>query len=826
MRGLYKYPQQAYPYDALLSENAHRGPHDPEYELLDTGVFDGGHYYDVEVEYAKQGPEDIAICIHVHNRSPDRAGVLHLLPTLWFRNVWSWYEPPPQLPQLWWQREFMNHCRIRAAFNNPDLIEAWGFQSDYTLLAELPEAVLVTNNDTNRARFGWGDNASPYVKDGFHQHLIHGDANAVNPAGHGTKAAPHYRLTLQPGEGRLLRLRLIGHPHDSPPCDQTDWLGANLDALVALRRQEADAFYAAITPLESLSAEQRAIQRQAFAGLLWSKQFFHLVVQNWLQGDSAGPPPPEPRARIRNCDWLHLYNEDIISMPDKWEYPWYAAWDLAFHAIPLSLLDPEFAKQQLRLFTREWFMHPNGQIPAYEWNFADVNPPVHAWACLRVYQIEKRKYGHADLGFLEEVFHRLALYFTWWVNRKDGNNDNLFAGGFLGLDNIGLFDRSAFRIRNAAGSSAELVQSDGTSWMAMFCLNMLRIAVELARTCPAEQVQRRAGFNAMASKYLQHFLLIADAFNSMGGDVCVYDEEEGFYFDVLRLPEGVIAGSGNQRRDVAIKIRSLVGLVPLFAIEALTPDTLACLEDEFGKRLRWFLKNRSDLTDHQNISLNSDQLSSAYRGGLALALVRPERLRRILARLLDEREFLSPHGFRSLSKAHGQPYRLPVELKSHGQDGVVIEGSIEADLLYSPAESCTPLFGGNSNWRGPIWFPVNYLLIESLQKYHEYLGDGFQVEMPTGSGRMRSLWQVAEELSDRLIGIFEPAPDGAGNHRRPVHGDCPTFQCDPHWKDHLLFYEYFHGDDGRGLGASHQTGWTALVAKLIEQRARRDPMTS
>lgn len=812
MRGLYKYPLQSYPYSALLQGNGQRSLHEPEYELIDTGIFDGGHYVDVEVEYAKAAPEDLAIRIHLHNRSPDHVGTVHLLPTLWFRNTWSWSLPARPRPSLQWQHQITDQCQIRAEFNDPDLVEEWGFQPIYTLLADRPDAVLVTNNTTNKERFGWGANEEPYVKDAFHEHLVHGRTGVLNPHGQGTKAAPHYRIQLQPGERRTVRLRLVGHAAGSEP---STGLGSALDALVEQRRHEADAFYAAITPLDQLSVDQQAIQRQAFAGLLWSKQFYHLVVQDWLHANDSR----DDNAR-RNKDWIHLYNEDIISMPDKWEYPWYAAWDLAFHVIPLALVDPDFAKQQLRLFTREWFMHPNGQIPAYEWNFSDVNPPVHAWACLRVYQIEQRKHGRRDIGFLEEVFHRLGLTFAWWVNRKDADGDHLFAGGFLGLDNIGVFDRSAFKICNERGECSDLVQADATSWMAMFCLNMLRIATELARTCGEDETERRARFNAMASKYLQHFLLIADAFNSMGGSTSVYDEAEGFYFDVLRLPSGVMVDS-DDCCDLPIRVRSMVGLVPLFAIEAIPADLLASLEDEFGKRLRWFRCHRPDLTQHANISLNDDQLSERYRGGLALALVSPERLRRLLQRVLDEDEFLSPHGIRSLSKAHSQPYRLPVQLRQDGDRGVRRNGNPDDELCYAPAESRTLMFGGNSNWRGPVWFPVNYLLIESLQKYHEYLGADFTVEFPTGSGRRLNLWQVADALSQRLIGLFEQQPGADGLPRRPFHGHCPRVQNDPQWSDHLLFHEYFDGDDGTGLGASHQTGWTGLVAKLLEQRARR-----
>jgi hypothetical protein len=717
---------------------------------------------------------------------------------------------------LRWQREIDGRCQIRAEFRSREQQSSWGFQPVYTLVADPAAEVLVTDNDTNRERFGWGPNPSPYVKDGFHSYLIGGDSTAVNPEGVGTKAAPHYILQLQPGEEQVLRLRLRGHGEAEEAFAAGDPLGAWLDELMTKRRLEADEFYAAVTPLENLSGDQQAIQRQAFAGMLWSKQFYHLVVQNWLDGDPAGPPPPEQRKRGRNKDWFHLYNEDIVSMPDKWEYPWYAAWDLAFHTIALALIDPDFAKKQLRLFTREWFMHPNGQLPAYEWNFEDVNPPVHAWATYRVYQIERRKYGHGDIDFLEEVFNKLTLYFTWWVNRKDVDGNSLFNGGFLGLDNIGIFDRSNFRVCNGFGECAEIIQSDGTSWMAMFCLNMLKIATELAKPGQASQAgatpQRRDAYDFMASKFLQHFLLIADAMNRIGGETDIFDEAEGFYFDILRLPAGVVAGDDSRARSIRMKVRSMVGLIPMFALEAVDADTLnRYLTDDFRKRFDWFIANRPDLTRHGNICIQQEGLQGDFNKGLLLALVAPSRLRQILVRMLDEAEFFGPYGIRSLSKAHEVPFRLPVRL--HDMDDV--------SIAYAPAESTSGLFGGNSNWRGPVWFPVNYLIIESLQKYHRYLGDDFKVECPTGSGQMKNLWEVAEEISRRLISIFElqPGPDQAP--RRPVFGGTETFQKDPEWQRQILFYEYFHGDNGAGLGASHQTGWTGLIAKLLEQYSRR-----
>jgi hypothetical protein len=834
MRGLYKYPHAAYPYNDLLDENRRRGRGDFEYELLDTGVFDGGHYYDVEVEYAKQGPEDLGIRIHVTNRSPDRPGRLHLLPTLWFRNIWSWKRRQEERPQLQWQQQAQGHTEIRAEFRNPRIVREWGLQPVYTLAAEAASEVLVTENDTNLERFGWGTNPSPWVKDGFHAYLIDGRNTAIHPQGIGSKAAPHYVLDLQPGERRTLRLRLRGHGLEEPAFDSPSALTADLDALMELRRREADEFYACVTPLDHLSEDQQLIQRQAFAGLLWSKQFYHLIVKDWLEGDESQPPPPERRKHGRNRAWLHLYNEDIISMPDKWEYPWYAAWDLSFHTIPLALIDPDFAKKQLLLLAREWFMHPNGQLPAYEWNFEDVNPPVHAWASFRVYQMEKRKYGQGDINFLEEIFNKMTIYFTWWVNRKGVDGDNLFSGGFLGLDNIAVFDRSNFNVVNDRGERAEIIQSDGSSWMAMFCLNMLKIASELAKVSEGEG--RRRNYDAMASKFLQHFLLIADAINLLdakaGGDTKIYDEDDQFYYDILRLPPGVIEGGDGRGASISMKVRSMVGLIPLFAVEAIPKDVLeTALAGDFGKRLSWFRDNTA-LTTQPYVYAEREGLTGRFKGGLLLSLVNQRRLRGLLARMLNEEEFLSPYGIRSLSKVHANPYRLPVGLRSFDAQNGQWRSIGEVSIAYAPAESNTALFGGNSNWRGPVWFPVNYLLIESLQKLHMYLGPEFTVPCPTGSGAERqvkemNLLQVSREISQRLMRVFEQQPDPSdpsSGSVRPVYGGSAIFQRDPNWQRCVLFYEYFHGDNGAGLGASHQTGWTGLVAKLIEQHARfEDP---
>jgi hypothetical protein len=836
MRGLYKYPMEAYPYKDLVDENQRRGRGAFEYELLDTGVFEGGHYYDVEIEYAKASPEDIAIRIHVSNRSPSREGTLHLLPTLWFRNIWSWKRDAGARPQLRWQQEVSGRSQIRAEFRNQGQIDAWGFQPAYTLLADAADTVLVTDNDTNLERFQWGSNPSPHVKDAFHSYLINHNDAAVNPAGIGTKAAPCYKLTLQPGETRTLRLRLRGHSLDESPFSSADPIGAELDQLVAQRLQEADDFYACITPLQFLNEDQRLIQRQAFAGMLWSKQFYHLIIKDWLNGDDAQPPPPAQRKQGRNSAWIHLYNEDIVSMPDKWEYPWYAAWDLAFHTIPLALIDPDFAKKQLQLFAREWFMHPNGQLPAYEWNFEDVNPPVHAWASFRVYQIEKRKYGKGDVAFLEEIFSKMTIYFTWWVNRKGIDGDNLFSGGFLGLDNIAVFDRSNFNVCNDRGECAQIIQSDGSSWMAMFCLNMLKIASELAKDCDDDE--RSKSYDNMASKFLQHFLLIADAINLLdekaGGEAKIFDDEDQFYYDILKCPAGVVEGDGRPQ-SFSMKVRSLVGLIPMLAVEAIPKDLLEnALSGDFGKRLTWFSEHTS-LTSQPYVYADREGLTGRFKGGLLLSLVNQDRLRGLLRRMLDEEEFLSPHGIRSLSKVHADPYHLPVRLRRFDRQSNQWNDFGDVSIRYTPAESDTGLFGGNSNWRGPVWFPINYLLIESLQKLYMYLGPEFTVPCPSGSGADRevrdmNLRDVSQELSRRLISLFEqrPQPDQPDTGpMRPVYGGTRPFQQDPYWQNHVLFFEYFHGDNGAGLGASHQTGWTGLVAKLIEQHARfQDPSES
>ncbi|MCI0485428.1 MAG: glucosidase [Blastocatellia bacterium] len=759
MKFLYKYPQAEFPYARIVEENRRRGKHDLEFELLDTGVFDDDRYFDVFVEYAKASPEDILIRINVINRGPETAR-LDLLPTVWFRNTWSWGEDSPR-PQL---------RRIGDARNASVVQLSHHYYGHRWLFCQGAPELLFTENETNHQRLYGSPNGSGYAKDGINDYIVQGVKEAVNPQRTGTKAAAHYPLVLGPGESATLRLRLTDleiPPTNGDPC------GGKFDEIFSERKQEADEFYSSITP-DDLTGDARNVFRQAMAGLLWSKQFYYYDIRHWLAGDPALPAPPEERLNGRNKDWPHLYNDDIISMPDKWEYPWYAAWDLAFHAIPIALADPDFAKEQLILLLREWYMHPNGQLPAYEWAFGDVNPPVHAWAAWRVYKIDKKRHGKGDTKFLERVFHKLLLNFTWWVNRKDTEGNNVFEGGFLGLDNIGVFDRSA-----PLPTGGHIEQADGTSWMGMYCLNMLAIAMELAREDPS--------YEDVASKFWEHFLYIANAINNLGGaKTRMWNEEDGFYYDVLHLPEG---GS------FPMKVRSMVGLIPLFAVETLEPDMLDRLKG-FKRRMEWFIDNRKDLTG--NVACMK---TAGRKERRMLSIVDRDQLRRVLAIMLDEREFLSPYGIRALSRCHlDNPYRLPVNGTEHS-------------VKYEPAESSTGLFGGNSNWRGPVWFPVNYLLIESLQKFHHYLGDDFKVEFPTGSGRWMTLWEVAGELSRRLTRIFLQDEDG----RRPVYGGMHKFQTDPHWRDLIQFHEYFHGDNGAGVGASHQTGWTGLVAKLIQQ---------
>jgi len=748
MKYLYKYPQNPFPYTQLVEENQRRGYHDPEFELVDTGIFDNNEYFDVVVEYVKHSPEDILIQISIVNRA-SQAQTLHLLPTLWFRNTWSWQDnsEKPILTQ--------NSPSVIHAFH-PSLGNRW-------LYCQNHEALLFTENETNYERLFGVKNHSPYVKDGINDYIVNGQNTAINSSQEGTKAAVHYQLTINTGETQIIRLRL------SNIADLAEPFGKEFDTTLNLRKQEADEFYQRISP-HDFSEDVGNVQRQAFAGLLWTKQFYHYVVEDWLNGDPNQPPPQ--RYYARNQEWMHLFNDDIISMPDKWEFPWYAAWDLAFHVIPLAKIDPDFAKRQMDRLTREWYLHPNGQIPAYEWHFSDVNPPVHAWGTWQVYQIEKEFYGRADTDFLERVFQKLLLNFTWWVNRKDNDGNNVFQGGFLGLDNIGIFDRSA-----ELPTGGYLEQSDGTSWMGMYCLNMLVIALELAKTNPT--------YEDIASKFFEHFLYIADAMNHIGEtNIHLWDDNDQFFYDVLHLPH-------NER--LHLKVRSMVGLVPLFAVETLEANDLQAFPG-FRKRFEWFIKNRPNL--QKNIASLEITGNAARR---LLAIVSPDKLKLILQKMLDEAEFLSPHGIRSVSRFHADhPYIFEVDGQQHS-------------VNYEPAESTSGMFGGNSNWRGPVWFPMNYLIIESLHKFYRYLGDDFKVEYPTGSGQLITLKEVATELSHRLMSIFLPSQAGY----RPVHGGNSLFQTNPHWRDLILFYEYFHGDNGAGLGANHQTGWTGLVATLI-----------
>ncbi|MBV8489114.1 MAG: glucosidase, partial [Candidatus Eremiobacteraeota bacterium] len=754
MKMLYKYPHRAYPYAELVEENRRRTRSDPEYELVDTGIFDEDAYFDVFVEYAKYDAEDLAVRITAVNRGT-HAHRLDLLPTLWYRNDWSW-RPGVERAEVKLEKQYgwgsavtANHSRF----------------GEYVLYTHGQDELLFTENETNAERLHGTPNPAPWVKDGINDYVVGGREDAVNRADFGTKVAAYHSFVLQPGETRVVRARLCKQRVDAPFADP--------DAIFTTRIAEADAFYQAVTPYP-LSDDLRAIQRQAFAGMLWGKQSYHFVVAEWLEGDPLQPPPPASRRNGRNREWQHLYSNDVISMPDKWEYPWFAAWDLAFHVVTLAIIDPEFAKHQLVLLTREWYMHPNGELPAYEWNFGDVNPPVHAWAALRVFQIEQKMYGTRDRAFLERVFQKLLLNFTWWVNRKDVDGNNVFQGGFLGLDNIGIFDRSA-----QLPTGGHLNQSDGTSWMCVYTLNLLQIAMELAL--------ENNVYEDIASKFFEHFLYIAHALNGLiGPDEGLWDAEDGFYYDVLKLDDGTM---------IPLKINSLVGLLPLLAI-AVGEAGIGLKLPEFRDRLIWFVMNSPKLCG--NVAALDRE---GYNGRLLLSVVGPERLERILARALDEDLFFSPYGIRSISKHHERhPFVLQVGDQTFGVD-------------YEPAESRTGTFGGNSNWRGPVWIPCNYLLVEALQKFHYHMGDDFRVECPVGSGKMLTLWEVSMELSHRLMRIFERNEDG----RRAVFGGVEKFQTDPHWRDYIPFYEYFHGDNGAGLGASHQTGWTGLIAKLIQQ---------
>jgi hypothetical protein len=762
MKYLYKYPQTAFPYGNLVETSRSRSRQEFEYELLDTGVFDEDRYFDVFVEYAKGSPEDILIQISVHNRGPEPAEV-HILPTLWFRNQWSWHGSP--------DRPGLEQVSGTAGLSVVQAVDPKLGERHLYCDGEVP--LLFTENETNTQRIFGVPNRTPYAKDGINNYVVNGQDRAVNPDKKGTKVAAHYRVTVNPGQCQVVRLRLSNlAPAGFAPSNgrAAGPLGSAFGEVLEARRNEADAFYAAVIP-STLNADAANVMRQALAGMLWSKQFYHYDVDKWLEERGSDPFKATRKQAPRNDNWHHMYNGDVISMPDKWEYPWYAAWDLAFHVIALTLVDPEFGKQQLKLMLRERYMHPNGQIPAYEWNFGDVNPPVHAWSTIFTYRLEKARKGSGDTEWLKSSFQKLLLNFTWWVNRKDRTGRNVFEGGFLGLDNIGVFDRSA-----PLPTGGYLEQADGTAWMALFCQNMFEIASELAITDP--------DYAEMCLKFSEHFLWIASSMTHLGGETEMWDEEDGFFYDVLRLPDG---------RAQRLKVRSMVGLLPLCAATVFD-GALTAKYPEVAERFQWFLEARPELVgaihDPRKLGANGRRLGS---------ILDEAKLRRVLAKMLDESEFLSPFGIRSLSRYHADhPY-------------VIHAGGQEYRVSYLPAESDTGMFGGNSNWRGPIWMPVNALIIRALLNYYTYYGNAFTVECPTGSGRRMTLYQVAEEIARRLAAIF--LRDGEG--RRPVYGGARKFQEDPHWRDCLLFYEYFHGDNGAGLGASHQTGWTGIVARAM-----------
>lgn len=750
MKMLYKYPQNAFPYEKLIGINGIRNKEDMEYELTDTGIFDSDEYFDIYIEYAKADTEDILVKLTVINRNKNNAAPLAILPTLWFRNTWNWGYKDYR-PQM-----LAENGRIKIDHKN---LKVTGFYSQGNA------APLFTDNETNTRRLYNRSNCPQYVKDGINQYVLTGDCSTINPAKKGTKAGYKIETVLQPGESKSFKFRL-SKENNTPFAD--------FDTIFSERIKDTDVFYHNIQ--KSIDDEEkRMIQRQAFAGLMWNKQFYYYDVAQWLDGDPKPIKPPESRAFIRNANWRTLNNFDIISMPDKWEYPWYATWDLAFHCISLSIIDTQFAKDQLRLFTREWYMHPNGQLPAYEWNFDEVNPPVHAWAAFRVFKIDEKKNGKPDLNFLESVFQKLLINFTWWVNRKDERGNNIFGGGFLGLDNIGAFDRgSLFQ------GEAFLEQADGTSWMAMFSLNMLRIAMELAVYNPV--------YEDMATKFFEHFLYIANAINNIGDNhEGLWNEEDGFYYDALRF---------TNNSSISLKLKSIVGLIPMFAVEVFKHDFIEKLPD-FHLRLKWFLKNKPEL-----VSLVSPFDKANAAGDHLLSILKSDRLKRILTTMLDPNQFLSNYGIRALSKEYE---KHPFQFETSNQKFTV---------KYTPAESDGNMFGGNSNWRGPVWMPINLLIIESLQRFHFYLGDEFKVEYPTGSGQLHTLDEVAADLTNRLCNIF--LKDAKGS--RPFNGDIEKFRTDPNFSDLILFYEYFHGDNGRGVGASHQTGWTAIIAKLIQPR--------
>ena len=751
MKMLYKYPQAEYPYKQLLEENKRRTKVEAEFELIDTGIFNEDKYFDVFIEYAKNSEEDILIKITSYNRGKEKAA-LNILPQIWFRNTWSWSKDNSK-PKM---------------FSDVDSIKLVHEKlGEYNLYYDENPEALFCENETNNKRLYNVDNTNTYLKDGINDYITQKIKSSVNPSKTGTKASLNYDIEIDGGSFKSVRLRLVKNSIQDP--------FQNFDLIFKQKINEADEFYADIQA-EIKSDDAKNIQRQAFAGMLWSKQFYYYDVEEWINGDKGQPKPPAQRKEGRNKDWLHLNNADIISMPDKWEYPWYATWDLAFHCISFAIIDPEFAKKQLVLFTREWYMHPNGQLPAYEWNFSDVNPPVHAWAAWRVYKIDQKLQGKSDTDFLERVFHKLLLNFTWWVNKKDYDGRNIFQGGFLGLDNIGVFNRST-----EFTSGERIDQSDGTSWMAMFSLNMLRISLELSKT--------KSIYQDLATKFFEHFLYIAQSMTNMGGEgIGLWDEEDGFYYDNFHINDSVFP----------LKVRSMVGLIPLFAVEVLEPE-LMNLTPEFNTRLNWFLTNKPEMA-----SLVSRWNEKGSGERTLLSLLRGHRMKKLLKRMLDETEFLSDYGVRALSKYYDQnPYEINVLGINH-------------EVKYTPAESNISLYGGNSNWRGPIWFPVNFLIIESLYRFHHYYGDDFQIECPTNSGKFISIKDAADELANRLSKIFLRDENGL----RPVFGNNNKFQNDLHFKDYLLFNEYFHGDNGSGLGASHQTGWTGLIAKILQPKRK------
>ncbi len=767
MKAIYKYPQAPFPYQQLIEENQRRGKHEMEYELLDTGVFDEGRYFDVVVEYAKAASDDLLIRVTVSNRGPDDAPIW-VLPTLWFRNRWSWGDDIPK-PAITAGKQVVSDDVSAST-----LLASQEELGDYILYCANADELLFTENETNVERLYGTPSPTHFVKDAFHAYVIAGQQDAVNPAHSGTKAAPLYKRTVGAGESITIQLRLSamvdGHPHDAPFAD--------FDALIAERQEEAEEFYDVVLPA-GLSDDARLVARQAFAGMLWSKQYYHFVVSRWLEGDAGNPPPPASRLDGRNHNWDHLYNRDVITMPDTWEFPWYASWDLGFHCATIAHVDPQFAKDQIILMLREWYMHPNGQIPAYEWNFEDVNPPVLPIAALRVFEIERKKNGVADYDFLERVFQKMMLNFTWWVNRKDVQGDDVFQGGFLGMDNIGPFDRGKLPTGYLLG------QADGTSWMATFSRSMFGIALILAQHNPV--------YEDVASKFWEHFVYIANAMNSQSNpEKSLWNEEDSFFYDHIIAPDG---------ERLPVRTRTMVGFVPLFGATTV-PASIFDAFPEFKRRQQWFIKHRPHLMESVKA-----MIVPGPNDMLTAGLVRPDQLQSMLQYMLDETEFLSHYGIRAVSRYH----------KDH--PFVIRLGDEEFRLDYEPGESETDLFGGNSNWRGPIWMPVNFLIIGALERLDPYYGDEFKVECPVGSGRQLTLYEVAAELARRLAGIFLRSEDG----RRPVFGENQLFNNDPYWRDLINFHEYFHGDSGRGCGASHQTGWTGLIADLMIRFAETDP---